>query len=333
MQMVNISLIVPVFNRPDEVQELLASLVLQSNSNFEVVIVEDGSSDKCDHIVDDYKGQLKIQYFSKPNSGPGTTRNYGCERASGNYFIFLDSDIIVPKDYVAIVLTELEKEYVDAFGGPDRAHPSFTNLQKAINYSMTSIFTTGGIRGSKKAVDVFYPRSFNMGISQEVFQKTGGFSEMRFGEDLDFSMRIIEHGFNTRLFIDAFVYHKRRNNLRTFFKQINNSGIARINLYKRHPETLKFVHFFPAFFTIGIALLLLLGAIFSTLFLAPLALLAILFLVDSGIRNKSLTVGLLSIITSFEQFIAYGSGFIKAVWKRLILGKPEFHHFKKNFYK
>jgi glycosyltransferase involved in cell wall biosynthesis len=331
--MVKLSLIVPVFNRPEEIQELLQSLVVQSNKQFEILIIEDGSMDKCDRIVSAFEEQLDVKYFFKENSGPGTTRNYGCEKATGNYFIFLDSDIIVPEEYIQIVLEELNGKFVDAFGGPDRAHPSFSNLQKAINYSMTSIFTTGGIRGSKKAVDVFYPRSFNMGISEVVFNKTGGFSEMRFGEDLDFSMRILEQGFATRLFPDAFVYHKRRNNLRTFFKQINNSGIARINLYKRHPETLKLVHFFPAIFTLGLLLLILLSILRTSLFLLPLAFMAILFFADAAIRNRSITVGFLSVFTSFEQFVAYGSGFIKAFWKRIVLGKPEFHHFKKNFYK
>ena len=331
--MLKLSLIVPVFNRPQEVDELLESLVEQSQKNFEVVIVEDGSKEKCEHIVENYQDRLDLHYYFKDNSGPGQSRNYGAERASGDYFIFFDSDVIVPSDYIEIVNRELEEKPVDAFGGPDAAHPSFTPIQKAINYSMTSFFTTGGIRGSKNSMEKFHPRSFNMGISRKVFEVTNGFSEMRFGEDIDFSLRIMEANFSTRLFRDAFVFHKRRNNFRTFYKQVNNSGVARINLFKRHPESLKLVHLLPAIFVLGEIFLIVMAIAFSAWFLAPLGLLAILIFFDSTFRNKSLHVGLVSVIASFEQLTAYGFGFLKATWKRIILGHDEFHNFKKNFYK
>ncbi len=331
--MIKLSLIVPVFNRPQEVDELLESLSKQSKTNFEVIIVEDGSIDKCDGIVSKYSSTLNIKYFYKENSGPGQSRNFGAQKADGDYFIFFDSDVIVPGNYIDIVNEELNKQYVDAFGGPDAAHPSFSPIQKAINYSMTSFFTTGGIRGSKSSVEKFHPRSFNMGISRKVFEVTGGFSAMRFGEDIDFSLRIMEAEFSTALFNDAFVYHKRRNTLRSFFKQVNNSGVARINLFKRHPESLKLVHLLPAIFLLGELFCILMALFFSIWFLFPLGIFALLVLIDASIRNRSLMVGLLSVVTSFEQLTAYGLGFIKATWKRIILGQDEFHNFKKNFYK
>ncbi|MFP4047278.1 MAG: glycosyltransferase, partial [Bacteroidales bacterium] len=287
------SLIVPVYNRPNEVEELLESLTKQTRKDFEVVIVEDGSDLKSDTIVDNYKGELDIRYFFKPNSGPGQSRNYGYERAEGNYCIFLDSDCILPPHYFETVRTELANNYVDAFGGPDRAHTSFSKLQKAINYSMTSFFTTGGIRGGKKKLDKFFPRSFNMGYSREVFDKTQGFSKMRFGEDIDMSIRIIENGFHTKLIPEAYVYHKRRTNLRQFFKQVFNSGIARINLYKRHPQSLKPVHFAPALFTIGTILLVILAFIVSPYFLIPNLVHIILLFFDSMIKNKNASIAFL----------------------------------------
>lgn len=329
-----LSLIIPVYNRPTEVEELLSSLCLQTATNFEVIIVEDGSTLNCESIVNQYTTQLTINYFFKSNSGPGQSRNYGAERASGNYFIFLDSDCVIPSQYVETVQKSLENNYVDAFGGPDKAHTHFTTIQKAINYSMTSFITTGGIRGGGEKLDKFHPRSFNMGYSKQVFETTGGFAAMRFGEDIDMSLRILANGFSTRLIKDAYVFHKRRTNLKQFFKQVHNSGIARINLYKRHPQSLKLVHALPALFTIGVLLLIMLSIITSTfLFFAPLLLLSLIILIDATLKNNSLTTGLWSIAASFIQLIGYGTGFIIAVWRRMVLGKKEFAAFEKNFYK
>ena len=251
------SFIIPVYNRPDEVDELLDSLIRQTIRDFEVVVVEDGSSIPCKDVVDNYADRLSIHYYNKENSGPGQTRNYGVERANGEYMLILDSDCILPENYLKEVEAELQCKKADAFGGPDRAHESFTDVQKAINYAMTSFFTTGGIRGGKKKLDKFYPRSFNMGVRKEVYQALGGFSKMRFGEDIDFSIRIFKGGYACRLFPEAWVWHKRRTDLKKFFKQVHNSGIARINLYKKYPESLKLVHTLPALFTLGVAFLLL----------------------------------------------------------------------------
>ena len=328
-----ISIIVPLYNRPKEIEELLESLNQQTFKNFEVVIVEDGSTIKSEYIVNQYKKNLNIHYFFKENTGPGLSRNYGFEKANGNYGIFLDSDCVLPPNYMFLVEQELTNNYSDAFGGPDKAHESFTKLQKAINYSMTSFFTTGGIRGGGEKMEKFHPRSFNMGYSREVFETTSGFSKMRFGEDIDMSIRIIENGFTTKLIKDAFVYHKRRTNLRQFFKQIFNSGIARINLYKRHPQSLKLVHFAPAVFTLGLIKLMILAFLWSEWFLFPILFHVLLLFIDSTIKTKNISISFLAVITSYMQLLAYGFGFLKAFWKRIILGKDEFSAFNKNFYK
>ena len=342
------SIIIPVYNRPDEVDELLTSLCEQKVKDFEVIVVEDGSQRDCKAVTEKYADRLDVKYFMKPNSGPGQSRNYGAERAQGDYLIILDSDVVLPPGYLEAVDNS---HPVHAFGGPDAAHPSFTPVQKAISYSMTSFFTTGGIRGSKKArLDKFYPRSFNMGIRRNVYLKLGGFSKMRFGEDIDFSYRIVEAGYNPQLLPEAWVWHKRRTDFRKFFRQVYNSGIARINLEKRHPGTLKLVHLLPTVFTVGVIALVLLfvcglmlssfgsptlkpqGHLVCQLAILPLALYALIIFIDSSIRNKSLHVGLLSIPAAFVQLMGYGLGFIESWWKRCVRGQDEFTAFEKNFY-
>ena len=358
----NYSIIVPVFNRPDEVDELLGSLCSQTVTDFEVVIVEDGSLKPCKDVCDKYASILDLHYYYKENSGPGQSRNYGVERARGEYVIVLDSDVVLPEGFLAAVENELQKTPAAAWGGPDAAHPSFTPVQKAISYSMTSFFTTGGIRGGKAKLDKFYPRSFNMGIRRDVYLQLGGFSKMRFGEDIDFSYRIVEAGYKPRLFPDAWVWHKRRTDFRKFFRQVYNSGIARINLEKRHPGTMKLVHLLPTVFTLGVIgclLLILAGAglyvegewldanglrptdnmhqgvgfVCCVLGIFPLLLYSTVIFIDSSIKNKSLWVGLLSIPAAFTQLMGYGFGFIESWWKRCVLKQDEFTAFEKNFYK
>ncbi len=377
------SIIVPVYNRPDEVDELLQSLTEQELKDFEVVIVEDGSQKPCKDVCDKFADILDLHYYVKENGGPGQARNYGAERAKGEWLIILDSDVVLPKGYLQAVENGLSVECrveslefaaaknkaeassddsnhnstlytlhstLAAFGGPDASHPSFTPVQKAISYSMTSFFTTGGIRGGKKKLDKFYPRSFNMGIHRDVYLKLGGFSKMRFGEDIDFSYRIVEAGYNPQLFPDAWVWHKRRTDFRKFFRQVYNSGIARINLEKRHPGTLKLVHLLPTVFTVGVIALILLAAVARAMIhydapnwhtwywiclaaLAPVFFYSLIIFIDSSIKNKSLKVGLLSIPAAFVQLMGYGFGFIESWWKRCVLGKDEFQAFEKNFYK
>ncbi len=329
---IELAVIIPVYNRPDEVDELLESLCNQTDKDFEVIVVEDGSTQKCDKQVEKYTSLLKISYFYKPNTGPGLTRNYGTEKSRGNYSIFLDSDCILPPHYIQVVRDKLKKDWVDAFGGPDKAHPDFTTIQKAIDYSMTSFLTTGGIRGGSEKLDTFYPRSFNMGFSKSVFEKTKGFSSMRFGEDIDMSIRILNCGFKTALIKEAFVYHKRRSNLKQFFKQVFNSGIARINLYKRHPASLKIVHFFPSLFLLGTLLFLLLALFISTWFLLPLVLYTLFLFFDASVKNKSMYIGLVSIGACYVQLTGYGAGFLVAFWKRVLFSGNEFSAFLERFY-
>lgn len=329
------SIIVAVYNRPDELDELLESLTQQTFTDFEVVIVEDGSSVPSKDVCDRYQGRLTLSYYVKPNSGPGTTRNYGCERAKGDVFIFLDSDVTVPPTYLAAVEAGRRRDLLEAFGGPDREHESFSPVQKAISYSMTSLMTTGGIRGSKHRVGgAFHPRSFNMGISRAVFEATGGFSTLRFGEDVDFSLRIIAAGFRTGLIPEAWVYHKRRTDFKKFFKQVHNSGIARINLSLRHPGSLKLTHFFPASVTAYIAIALFYAAFvrLGWVTLLPLAAYFIAIMLDASIRNRSLWIGMLSVVASLVQLVGYGTGFIRGIIWRMILNKPEQHAFEKTFY-
>jgi glycosyltransferase involved in cell wall biosynthesis len=351
------SIIVPVYNRPDEVDELLQSLCTQTVKDFEVIIVEDGSKKPCKDVCDKYAGILDLHYYYKDNSGPGQSRNYGAERAQGEWLIVLDSDVVLPDGYLKAIEDGIIKHPssttqhpISAFGGPDASHPSFTPVQKAISYSMTSFFTTGGIRGGKgKTLDKFFPRSYNMGIRREVYLQLGGFSKMRFGEDIDFSYRIIEAGYKTALIPEAWVWHKRRTDFHKFFRQVYNCGIARINLMKRHPGTLKLVHLLPTVFTVGVLTLFVCSIIASViafltyqsnlfvayiplLLLTPIILYSAIICIDSTIQNRSLQVGLLSIPAAFTQLMGYGLGFIESWWKRCVLKQDEFTAFEKNFY-
>ena len=327
------SIIVPVYNRPDEVDELLESLLHQEEKDFEVIVVEDGSQVPCGDVCQRYAGQMELRYYEKPNSGPGQSRNYGAERAKGEYLLILDSDVVVPPGYLKAISEELERQPADAFGGPDCSHPSFTDIQKAISYSMTSFFTTGGIRGGKKKLDKFYPRSFNMGIRRDVYLRLGGFSRMRFGEDIDFSIRIFQAGCHCRLFPGAWVWHKRRTDFRKFWRQVFNSGIARINLYKKYPDSLKLVHLLPMVFTVGVAALLLLALVLCAPWpLLPLLFYALIVFLDASVKERSPKIGLLSIAAAFIQLTGYGCGFLQAWWRRCVRGKAEFSAYEKNFY-
>src|ERR1700748_2018583 len=316
------SIIIPLYNRPQEIKELLETLVLQTYKQFEVLVIEDGSVDDAGGIVQSFAGQLDIRYFVKPNTGQGFTRNFGFERARGDYFIIFDSDCLIPENYLQIVNDRLSTDWLDAYGGPDDAHPSFTAVQKAISYSMTSPFTTGGIRGNNKGIGQFHPRSFNMGVSRKVWEKVGGFIITRSGKDIEYSIRIHSAEFKIGLIPDAKVYHKRRTNFLQFYKQLHFFGRARINVYKFFPKELKMVHFFPAFFTLGIIFTLIVNtlrwqiALWCNYFLA---LLVLLIFFHAWWKNRSLKVAFLSVIASFTQLIAYGLGFMQDFWKRVVL--------------
>jgi glycosyltransferase involved in cell wall biosynthesis len=313
------SIIVPVYNRPDEVDELLESLCSQTLKDFEVVIVEDGSKITCKDVCDKYADILDLHYYYKENSGPGQSRNYGVERAQGEYVIILDSDAVTPTGFMQAIDSELQRQPSDAWGGPDAAHESFSDIQKAISYAMTSFFTTGGIRGGKKQLDKFYPRSFNLGIRREAYLQLGGFSKTRFskmslyGEDIDFSIRIYKAGYTCRLFPEAWVWHKRRTDFRKFWRQVYNSGYARVNLWRMYPEALKPVHALPSLFTLGVAGLVVLAPFTCGWSLVLIMLYALLILIDSTIQNSSLKVGFLSIAAVFVQLIGYGIGFLESL--------------------
>jgi GT2 family glycosyltransferase len=312
------SIIVPVYNRPDEVSELLESLSKQTFKGFEVVLVEDGSTRPCSGEVEVWRHAVPFRYFTKENTGRSDTRNVGMRHATGDYFLFFDSDCIIPPHYLETVNRLLQEDYADCFGGPDSEHPSFTDLQKAVNYAMTSFWTTGGIRGGKVNMEKFKPRTFNMGFSREVYERVGGFKDM-YGEDIDLSIRIGQAGFTTKLYREAFVYHKRRVDLKKFYKQVHIFGQARINLFRLHPGSLKLVHTLPALFVLGSIAIILLAIFLTPYFLLFLAVYLLILFFDSLIRTKSPAIAGLSVITSLIQLYGYGIGFIKSFFEKIIL--------------
>ncbi len=331
--MIKFSVIIPVYNRPEEIVELLDSLTMQSiKTEMEVIVVEDGSSRTCRSEVEQFTKQLTIKYIYQENAGPGLARNHGAEYARGEYMLFFDSDCVIPSDYFVNTLEFLSSNDLDCFGGPDRAHAFFTSVQKAISYSMTSLLTTGGIRGGRKKLDKFYPRSFNLGVKSDVFRALGGFSDMRYGEDLDFSMNAIEHGYKVGLITDTFVYHKRRNTFCSFYKQVFSSGSARVELTRRHPGTLKLVHVLPSFFAVGVPVLLMLSAVLSGWLALPVALWVAVILVHSWMTTKSLSVAMLSVVASFIQIMGYGYGFITTLLFKLRHRNSNYVAFRKTFY-
>ena len=326
------SIIIPVYNRPQEVDELLEGLTKQAYKlDFEVIIIEDGSTETSEEVIDKFKNALDLKYYFKENSGPGDSRNFGMQKALGNYFIILDSDCILPENYLQEVDLALQKNYTDAYGGADAAHASFTNQQKAINYSMTSVLTTGGIRGSEKVRNKFQLRSFNMGISKKAFFKTKGFSKQHFGEDIDLTFKLWNKGFETQFISKAFVYHKRRSTWKQFFNQTFNFGAARPILNKMHPKTAKLTFWFPSLFIIGL-LLLVLGILFNCKILVLFySIYFILIFIDSLIKNRSFVVALLSIFATLVQFFGYGLGFLRSVFRLNILNKTKEVTFPKMF--
>jgi glycosyltransferase involved in cell wall biosynthesis len=312
------SIIIPVYNRPQEVSELLASLSLQTYKDFEVIIVEDGSQIRCDQVVDQFRDLLRIQYFFKPNSGPGPSRNFGFGHAKGNYFIVFDSDCIIPPTYLEVVEKSIHANGWDAWGGPDKAHEDFTVIQRAMGYTMSSVLTTGGIRGGTKRLGWFQPRSYNMGLSRTVFERTGGFQFSHFAEDIELSIRMKKNGFKIGLISEAFVYHKRRTTFRQFFRQVFNFGKGRVLIGSVHPEEIKPTHWFPSMFLLGTIGLLLLPLLSMSLFKFG-AVMFLLYLVaiflHSLIENKNLSVAILSVPSALLQLWGYGLGFLNATLK------------------
>ncbi len=328
------SLIIPVYNRPDEVDELLQSLsLLEFNKNFEVVLVEDGSTIPCETVVEKYNSKLNISYYFKTNSGPGDSRNFGMRKAKGDYFLIFDSDCIIPKQYLTEVEKELENKYVDCFGGPDKALDSFSDIQKAINFAMTSFITTGGIRGGSEKIDKFQPRSFNMGISKIAFEASNGFGNIHPGEDPDLSIRLWNLGFETRLFSQAYVYHKRRIDWDKFSMQVNKFGKARPILNRWYPNHTKLTFYFPSLFIIGLlfSIVLLIFGFNWAIRMYVMYFIAVLLL--ATLQYKSIKIGLLSIVAVWKQFYGYGTGFLKSYYKIIILKQKPQEAFPELFFK
>lgn len=331
--MITISIIIAIFNRKDELFELLSSLSHQTDKDFEVIIVDDGSKINLLPTVDTFREMLDIQYFKKSNSGPGLSRNYGAQRAKNDWLVFVDSDVIVEKDYIENIKKDLAGNPCDAFGGADKAHKGFNLMQKAISYSMTSVFTTGGIRGNKNAVTKFQPRSFNMGVNKETFLKIGGFSEMRIGEDPDLSMTLWEHGYNTRFFDNIGVYHKRRTDFGKFSKQVYQFGCARPILNQRHPKYVKPTFWFPSLFLLGYCI----GVIHylfwgNGLILALYGLYTFLLFSHALMVTKNVSIAAMAIIATYIQMFSYGYGFLKSWFLLNILKKTPREAFPTHFY-
>ncbi len=319
------SFIIPVYNRPNEIKELLNSMRLQTYDNaFEVVIVEDGSSISSEDVIGEFLDSVSISYYKKPNSGPGDSRNYGMERAKGNYFIVLDSDCILPPEYLKVVEQSLKEDFVHCYGGPDAAHESFTVVQKAINYAMTSFLTTGGIRGGKKAVDKFQPRSFNMGISKEAFENVGGYGNIHPGEDPDLTIRIWNKGYRTKLISASFVFHKRRIDWNKFYMQVNKFGMVRPILNLWHPETKKITYWFPTLFCIGLLISIVVALVGFNIPLYFYATYFLILFIDALRKTGNLKVAFLSLMATAIQFFGYGYGFLKStLYINLSNKKPE----------
>lgn len=314
------SVIIPVYNRPDEIADLLESLATQTARNFEVIIVEDGSTKPCREVVRRYDGKVDVKYFFKDNEGRSIARNYGMERATGSYFIFFDSDCVIPADYFEKLNRFAAERPLDCFGGPDAADSSFTTTQKAINHAMTSFLTTGGIRGGKISLEKFTPRTFNMGFSRKVYETTGGFREM-FSEDIDMSTRIRLDGFNIGLYPDLPVYHKRRVDFRKFLRQVYVFGMSRITLQLLYPGSLKAVHMLPALFVIGVAAMLAMAIAVSAWWLLPLGVYLLAIFISALWSTRSVRISLLAVPASLIQLGGYGCGFIKAYIGKIVLGK------------
>jgi cellulose synthase/poly-beta-1,6-N-acetylglucosamine synthase-like glycosyltransferase len=314
------SIILPTFGRPDEVENFLESITLQQYKDFEVIIVDGSPDDILYPVVEKYKKLLSLNYFHERGLGASESRNLGCEKAKGGFLVFIDSDCVVPPDYFVKVNNYLgANPLVDAYGGPDAADKSFSAIQKAINYAMTSILTTGGIRGKKRHIGKFQLRSFNMGIRREAFFKVGGYSGMQVGEDIDLSMRLQKAGFQTELIDNAFVYHRRKATIYKFYKQLYFHGKGRIDLHIKHNDALKFVHLLPGFFVVYLLMGLLMtvfSKVLTLVFLISIALYSFSIFIDASIRNKSLWVGILSIVTAYEMLIAYGIG----LWRNIFVG-------------
>lgn len=333
MKTLHFSFIIPVYNRPDEINELLESFTkLKGNFDYNICIIEDGSTISSENVIERFADQLKISYYFKENSGPGDSRNFGMKRAQGNYFIILDSDVLLPQDYLQVVTKSLSDNYTDCYGGPDAAHASFSKLQKAINFAMTSFITTGGIRGGKDSEN-FQPRSFNMGISKEAFEDSGGFGTIHPGEDPDLSLRLLNLNFKSKLIKDAYVYHKRRISWSKFYQQVYKFGMVRPILNTWHPKSERFIFWLPTLFSLGLIISILLFFFqIKWLLYIYIIYMSIAFLL-AFINSKNLIIAVLAVVAIVVQFFGYGYGFLKSTLSIKLLKENPEERFPKLFFK
>lgn len=330
--MTSLSIIIAIFNRKDELFELLNSLSHQSDKDFELIIVDDGSRIALLPTVELFQEQMDIKFFRKENSGPGLSRNYGAKRAKNDWLVFLDSDVIVETDYIENIKKNLRENPCDAFGGADKAHKGFNLMQKAISYAMTSVLTTGGIRGNKNAVSKFQPRSFNMGVNKEIFLKVGGFSDMRIGEDPDLSMTLWENGYTTKFYDNIGVYHKRRADVAKFSKQVYQFGCARPILNQRHPKYTKLTFWFPSVFLLGYLVAIIHYLFWNNgLLLTCYGLYTVLVFFHALIVTRNISIASMALICTYIQMFSYGYGFLKSWLKLNILKQSPEEAFPKHF--
>ncbi|SFI52642.1 Glycosyltransferase, GT2 family [Halpernia frigidisoli] len=330
----SISIIIAIYNRKDELFELLSSLLLQTDKDFEIILVDDGSKIDLRHTIELFSESLNIQFFRKPNSGPGLSRNYGAKRAKNDWLVFVDSDVIVEKEYIKNIKKNIAENSCDAFGGADKAHKGFNLIQKAISYSMTSVFTTGGIRGSAKSVTKFQPRSFNMGVRKTAFLEVGGFSDLRVGEDPDLSMTLWENNFTTRFFDNIGVYHKRRTDFGRFSKQVYQFGVARPILNQRHPKYTKLTFAFPSLFLLGYLMGILNYFMWQNGFLLALyGLYTLIIFLHALLKTRNVSIASLAVISSYIQLFSYGFGFLKSWFLLNILRQKPENAFPTHYYK
>lgn len=330
----SISVVIPVYNRPDELYRLLSSLLDQITHIDEVVVVDDGSTEKHDTVISRFGTKFNLKYLTQKNQGPAIARNTGAAAATSEWLLFFDSDCEIPPGYFNVIRKAIKSTPdMVLFGGPDAAHHEYTPLQKAINYSMTSFLTTGGIRGGSEKADTYYPRTFNMGVKKFVFNEVNGFQDLRFGEDLDFSMRVIKQGYVAHFLPKAKVYHRRRRSITAFFKQVFNSGMARVVLQELHPGSLKIVHLLPALFVVFL-IISLLWSVFNQEAIIPVAAIGLLWLIHAIYQTGSFLVGGLSMVCAFIQLTGYGSGFTYALFKKMFGGGylPDQFAFRKSYY-
>ncbi len=336
-----ISVITPSYNRASELEHLMRSISAQSidHNLFELIISDDGSTDDTEALINSWqeKASFSIKYISQENKGPGAARNHGLEKSIGELILFIDSDCEAHPKWIETIVDEYHKSEFDACGGPDGGKKDFTLLQKAIDYSMTSFFTTGGMRGhSEKMISKFYPRTHNMGVKRDKYEAVGGFGNLRHGQDIEFSHRIRTSGGKIRFIKNALVYHRRRTSLRQFIKQVFNWGVARINLGKIDTAMLEPVHFLPSL-SILLSLFIILiiyqldwgiSEIFL-LFFSPLSIICLL----GALNKKDLRVFPILLLVIPIQIFGYGLGFLQAYIRRFIFNEAELVGFKKNYYK